>query len=34
LLCNGVVNTPPQQQRGCVFCVARAEELSWRQLVL
>jgi hypothetical protein len=28
LLCNGVVNTPPQQQRGCVFCVARAEELS------
>jgi hypothetical protein len=27
LLCTGEVNTPVQQQRGCVFCVAHAEGL-------
>jgi hypothetical protein len=32
--CNSVVNTPLQQQRGCVFCMGHVEELSWRQLVL
>jgi hypothetical protein len=26
-LCNGLVNTPHQQQRGYVFCVIRAEWL-------
>jgi hypothetical protein len=27
LLCNDMVNTPPQQERGC-FCVARAQEFT------
>jgi hypothetical protein len=27
LLCNSAVNTPSQQQRGCVFCEARAKWL-------
>jgi hypothetical protein len=34
LLCNDAVNTPPKQQRDCVFCVVRAEEISWRKLTL
>jgi hypothetical protein len=25
LLCNGAVNTPSQQEKGCVFCVVRAK---------
>jgi hypothetical protein len=27
LLCNGAVNTPSQQYRGCIFCVVSAEVL-------
>jgi hypothetical protein len=34
LLSNGAVNTPLQQERGFVFCVVRAEELSCWQLAL
>jgi hypothetical protein len=34
VVCNGAINTPLQQERGCVFCVVHAKELAWRQLVL
>jgi hypothetical protein len=34
LLYNDTVNTPLQQQMGCVFCVFRAKVLFWRQFSL